>query len=211
MYRSLMLVLFGGLWAAAMAAGPTTTRPATRPAPAVSAGSQPASRPVDPRRAALLAKAREARRQWELRRYDTNKDGKLDEAERRQMLGDRRKQYAVDAEVRERFDTDGDGKLSPAERRAMDTVRRAARDKVFVEMWDTNGDGTVDDRERKVADAYYRSRLTQRRQVSDLRRWDRNRDGVLDERERATMEADQRNDLRIRRRQRQDPTRSRRR
>ena len=216
MLRSVTLALCGALLAAAMAANELTTKPAADTANGTAlAGSQPASgpttrrlprtRPMDPERAALLAKAREARRQWELRRYDTNKDGKIDEEERKRMIGDRRRRYTVTAEDQKRFDANGDGELSPVERRAMDTFLRAQRGKMFVEMWDVDGNGKVDEEERKLAETYYRSRLTQRQQVSELRTWDRNRDGVLDARERARMEADQREARRTRRRWRQEP------
>ena len=155
----------------------------------------------------MLAKAREARRQWELRRYDTNKDGKIDEEERKRMIGDRRRHYAVDPEHQKPWDANGDGKLSPTERRAMQAFLRIQRSKFSVEMWDIDGNGAVDEEERKLAETYYRRRLTQPAHSSELRTWDRNRDGRLDAAERAKMEADKRDDLRIRRRWRQQPGR----
>jgi Ca2+-binding EF-hand superfamily protein len=96
-----------------------------------------------------------------IKRYDTNKDGKLDEAEvaavkemmlmesqenkeaRRERLQDRKKTWL------DEFDTDKDGKLDDAEKAAMETVMRARAEKrpQLLKRLDTDGDGKLSDAE----------------------------------------------------------------
>jgi len=75
-----------------------------------------------------------------LQKYDTNKDGKLDDAERAQMKA------AFEAKRAERhkaalakFDANKDGKLDATERKTMQDTRLAEQ---FQKM-DTNGDGKL--------------------------------------------------------------------
>ncbi|CAM3132629.1 EF-hand domain-containing protein [Rariglobus hedericola] len=96
-----------------------------------------------------------------IKRYDTNKDGKLDEAEvaavketmlmesqenkeaRRERLQERQKSWL------EEFDTNKDGKLDEAEKAAMDTTMRARTEKrpQLLKRLDTDGDGKLSDAE----------------------------------------------------------------
>ena len=83
-----------------------------------------------------------------LRRYDTNHDGKLDEAElasaHEKMLkegaGGGGRRGRVRAELLKRFDKNGDGELDQAE--------RADMRKYFLTRFDKNGDGRLDEEER---------------------------------------------------------------
>ncbi len=75
----------------------------------------------------------QARRAEILAKYDTNKDGKLEPAERAAMRAD------MKAKMLAKYDTNGDGKLEPAERAV---VRADFAAKRFAKM-DTNGDGVV--------------------------------------------------------------------
>jgi len=184
-----------------------------------------------------------------LKRFDTNKDGKLDQAERaaaRKALaqrGDRkgsqrdekgtppkrrgeRGERPMSAELLKRFDTNKDGKLDEAERAAARRVlgqqggnkrsgegqrgtpsKKRGAGQISAEMlkrFDKNKDGKLDQAERAAA----RKALGQRgdskragdgergtppgrrgqRPISPemLKRFDKNKDGKLDEGERAT-------------------------
>ncbi len=66
-----------------------------------------------------MAKARQRRRQWELARYDKDKDGKLSAAERTEMNGALGAQRQPEGTGTQRWDKDGDGKLSEEELKAM--------------------------------------------------------------------------------------------
>ena len=75
-----------------------------------------------------------------LAKYDTNGDGKLDDAERAKMKADVQAKRAVrKAERLAKYDTNKDGKLEPAERQAMRAEMSAER---FAKL-DTNGDGVL--------------------------------------------------------------------
>ena len=66
------------------------------------------------------AEKRENPRDKMLEKYDKNKDGKLDQAEREEWRKDR------EAEVVKKFDKNGDGKLDESEREAARAERRKA-------------------------------------------------------------------------------------
>jgi hypothetical protein len=75
-----------------------------------------------------------------LARYDANKDGKLDDAERAAMKADFEAKHAADKAARlAKYDANKDGKLDDAERAAMKLDLRATLFKTV----DTNGDGVV--------------------------------------------------------------------
>jgi hypothetical protein len=64
-----------------------------------------------------------------LEKYDTNKNGQLDSAEKAAFARDREARHA---EMVKRFDTDGDGKLSDSERDAMrEEFRKEHGDRKF--------------------------------------------------------------------------------
>ena len=75
-----------------------------------------------------------------LERFDTNKDGKLDDAEKAAMKDQfrqmREKRHAA---MLAKFDTNKDGKLDDGERKVMIDTIKAERFKKL----DTNGDGVI--------------------------------------------------------------------
>jgi len=93
-----------------------------------------------------------------LRRYDTNHDGKLDEAElaaaHEHMLKDgaagKGQGGRFRAEMIKRFDTNGDGQL--------DETERAAMRKYLLARFDKNGDGRIDEDERAAAREEFKAR-----------------------------------------------------
>ncbi len=75
-----------------------------------------------------------------MQKFDANRDGALDDAERMKL----KEAFAARRAARKaakiaRFDADGDGALSPAERATMKDERASAR---FAKL-DANGDGTL--------------------------------------------------------------------
>ncbi len=96
-----------------------------------------------------------------IKRHDTNKDGKLDEAEvaavKEQMLmATQEKRDEKRERVQERagewikeFDQNGDGKLDETEKAAMETTVRARMEKrpFMMKRLDTDGDGKLSDSE----------------------------------------------------------------
>ncbi len=75
-----------------------------------------------------------------LQKYDTNKDGKLDDSERAQMKADfQAKREAEKAAMLQKYDTNKDGKLDDTERAAMRSDKLTER---FKQL-DTNGDGVI--------------------------------------------------------------------
>ncbi len=100
--------------------------------------------PMDSHRAAMREK------------FDTNKDGKLDDAERAKLheamkaMHDKRR-----AEALAQFDTNKDGKLDDSEREAM---RNARIEKRFA-MLDLNKDGAITLDEMKAAKPHHGGRF----------------------------------------------------
>ncbi len=134
--------------------------------------------------------------------HDTNKDGRLDDAERAAMVAAVRK----DAEAQmaqsrlRRWDADGDGRLGEGESAAMgkalaDQRRRAEewRRRQELARWDEDRDGRLDDREaaamREAQDGW-RRQGQESRERWELQQYDLNDDGVLDADERALAEAE---------------------
>lgn len=94
-----------------------------------------------------------------LKRFDTDDDGTLSEAERQAMheampkqrnrrAGPPRQRHSRE-EVMKRFDTDGDGVLSEVERAAMHTERERLREE-NRKRFDADGDGQLSEEERKT-------------------------------------------------------------
>ncbi|MDF3057329.1 MAG: hypothetical protein K0R17_1544 [Rariglobus sp.] len=92
-----------------------------------------------------------------IKRYDTNKDGKLDEAEiaavkEQTLMASQEKREEKRERLRDRlkeFDKDGDGKLDAGEKTAMETALRARAEKTprMLKRLDTDGDGKLSDAE----------------------------------------------------------------
>ncbi len=104
-----------------------------------------------------------------IKQHDTDKDGKLSEAEKDAA----RKAYQARREL-QYYDKNKDGKLDEAETAARDKARadREKRRKAFYDNYDKNKNGKIDEDERAAVSEYYRNR-----------RYDTNRDGKLDEKE----------------------------
>ena len=100
-----------------------------------------------------------------IQRYDTNKNGKLDEAEvaavKEEMLMSKMEKRDEQREkVQERrdewlkeFDKNGDGKLDEAEKKTMESTLRTRMEKNprMMKRIDTNEDGKIDDQEWAAA------------------------------------------------------------
>ncbi len=101
-------------------------------------------------------------------KYDTNKDGQLDDSEK-QAMKDAFKARQAEAEAKmaegrqkfmEKFDANKDGKLDEQEKEAMKMgmksdmeARRAEMQKKMLEKFDTNGDGQLDEQEKEAMKA----------------------------------------------------------
>jgi len=82
----------------------------------------------------------DATRQDMLQKFDTNKDGKLDDAERAQMKAAfEAKRAERHKEALAKFDANKDGKLDEAERKTMREARLAEQ----FQTMDKNGDGKL--------------------------------------------------------------------
>lgn len=97
-----------------------------------------------------------------LKRFDTDGDGKLNEAERQAMHeamsqhneemgrpGPKGRRPSREEMMLERFDTDGDGVLSEAEREAMRTEWERIRAE-NLKRFDADGDGQLSEAERET-------------------------------------------------------------
>lgn len=82
-----------------------------------------------------------------LERFDTDKDGKLSQEERKAMRDERMEQRK---KMMEKYDTDKDGKLSQEERTAIREDMQK-RQKELLEKYDADKDGKLDMEERKAA------------------------------------------------------------
>ncbi len=93
-----------------------------------------------------------------LEKYDANKDGQLDDAEKAKAKEDHeaRKQKRHEAMLK-KFDTNGDGKLDDAEKAAMKEQFKAKKAE-RIKKFDTNGDGKLDDAEKAAAKAACREK-----------------------------------------------------
>ncbi len=86
-----------------------------------------------------------------MEKFDTNKDGKLSEEERKAMReGMQELREKMRAEMLKKYDKDGDGELSEEERKTMKDEMEAKR-KALVEKYDTNKNGKLDPEEAKAA------------------------------------------------------------
>jgi Ca2+-binding EF-hand superfamily protein len=96
-----------------------------------------------------------------IKRYDTNKDGKLDEAEvaavkEKMFMADQEKREEKieriktrQAELHKEFDQNGDGALDETEKKAMENALRARLEKRprLLKQFDSDGDGKLSDTE----------------------------------------------------------------
>jgi len=150
---------------------------------------------------AVAREAQEQQRAWELRRFDADGNGQLDENERRAMQQARTDWAArmTEQHLFRQFDRNGDGQLDAEEQAALDKhkaetarrreewTRRAAEHRKLYEQIvarnDANGNGRIDEDERAAF-------LEDYRRAMELRRFDADGDGQLNETERAAAEAE---------------------
>ena len=118
-----------------------------------------------------------------MKKFDTNKDGKLSEEERKnlrnEMSGAR---TGVPPLLAKKFDKDGDGKLSEEERAEFrkDLASKGRRlPPHLMERFDTNGDGELSDEERSGARQAWEDRKQEM-----LKKFDADGDGTLNVEER---------------------------
>lgn len=124
-------------------------------------------------------------------KWDTNRDGRIDKAEKEHLQ----------KTLLERWDADGDGRLSVAERDAAREAgdlpqrskarkkaealrRKAAQQQARIEKYDTDGDGELSEQEIIEGIEKPRAERAALQRKKNLERYDENGDGVLDEDER---------------------------
>ena len=155
--------------AALLVAAFVTTSPLALPASAQT-GDEPARKGLG----GLLGKAADRLKEEAMKRFDTNGDGRLDDAERAEALREMKKKGGeIQGQLRQfmlrRFDADGNGTLDPTERKTAfdETMKQLEENGPMVKntvlgfvhrRFDANGDGTLDKEELGVA----RDELTKR-------------------------------------------------
>jgi len=155
----------------------------------------------DAERGAYFQARRDEWRKQMTERYDTNKDGRVDDKERQAARADYMKRQLEERKKRhfERFDANKDGKLDVEEqaglekhnkeheeRDAREQADRERRRKEFMGIHDKDGDGEITEKEREGIREYYRKRSEERR-AEAVKRFDKNGDGELNDEERAAM------------------------
>jgi hypothetical protein len=86
-----------------------------------------------------------------LEKFDADKDGKLDEEERKAARAEMQaKREEARKKMLEEFDANDDGKLDEAERKAAHEAMKAKR-AALVEKYDSDGDGKLSREEIKAA------------------------------------------------------------
>jgi Ca2+-binding EF-hand superfamily protein len=113
-------------------------------------------------------------RQFELRHFDKNKDGKLSDEERQFMQEEVRKyNEQVRAEAIKQWDKNGDGKLDDSELAAARAASEKARAD-YLKMFDKDGNGKIDEKEREAVRAFRKKQYEEL-----LAKYDENKDGSL--------------------------------
>ncbi|QQL43860.1 EF-hand domain-containing protein [Sulfuriroseicoccus oceanibius] len=112
-----------------------------------------------PERAEMMRRLRAA--------ADLDGDGKLNEAERKQLQEERRRMHQRSKQrLLNRFDKDGDGKLNSeekAEAKAHAEKRRNEMRQRLIKEFDADGDGKLNETERKAARAAMEERIEKER------------------------------------------------
>jgi hypothetical protein len=125
------------------------------------------------------ATARDAMRAgYELRRYDTDKDGKLDKKETAARDKARAERDKVRKQLYEKFDKNKNGKIDNDERSGIGDWFRMRR-------YDTDGDGKLDEKETAARDKASAER--DKRRAEARKRFDKDGDGKLSDKEEQTM------------------------
>jgi hypothetical protein len=88
-----------------------------------------------------------------MQKYDTNKDGKLDDTERAALRADMKAKHAeMKAQMLAKYDTNKDGKLDASER----AVMKNERAELAFKKLDTDGNGSISLDEFKAGKAFAR-------------------------------------------------------
>ena len=118
-----------------------------------------------------------------MKKFDTNKDGKLSEEERKNLRNEMNgARTGIPPLLAKKFDIDGDGKLSEEERAEFrkDLASKGRRlPPHLMERFDTNGDGELSDEERSGARQAWEDRKQEM-----LKKFDADGDGTLNVEER---------------------------
>jgi len=165
------------------------------------AAGRPGGRPGATRDREWIRQRMQRRRAELVRRYDTDSNGRIDEAERKAMVAAIRQEAERELAERRRgsWDADKDGQLSDAERAAMAAAvaeRQAERDKwledVRLRRWDRDGDGQLDETElaaMEAEQARQRAEGERWREEWERKQYDLNDDGKLDDQEQVMLAA----------------------
>jgi Ca2+-binding EF-hand superfamily protein len=110
---------------------------------------------LDPEEEAAFERDREARRAELFKRFDTDGDGQLSEAEKQAAreqfpgMGRGRRNPEMQARMLEKYDANKNGQLDPEEEQAARRDREARRAE-FMKRFDTDGDGKLSESERQA-------------------------------------------------------------
>ena len=137
---------------------------------------------------------RERMRTAMLERFDANKDGEIDDAEREAAREQTQARFTEmrDRFLQRRFDADGDGQLSEAETAEMNKAQEGWRARAdaaraeFMERFDADKDGQISEPEREAVRESFRAQIEERRQAF-MAEWDKDGDRELSDDERAAM------------------------
>jgi len=129
-------------------------------------------------------------RGWSRARWDRNRDGKVDEEEKKAMEAEGTKWRQRMEEWTQKWDADEDGKLSAEERQAAAEAMRKDYEKRLLEKWDANDDGKLDEKEQATMRESFQKQMDERMNQWLLRRHDKDGDGKLNEEEQTAADAE---------------------
>jgi Ca2+-binding EF-hand superfamily protein len=138
--------------------------------------------------------------QEDLKKYDKDGDGKLNDEERGEMFAGRMRTEVQKrrAEVYEKYDRNKDGRIDAEEKKAMlegiEKEAMARMEEFALRFADKDGDGKLSESERKTMEEQrdvWRKRAEEWRDKAMLRRYDKDGDGKLSDEEKKTMETEQ--------------------
>ena len=123
---------------------------------------------LDPDEKAAFERDREARREEFVKRFDTDGDGKLSEAEKEAAreqyphMGHGRHGAEMHQRMLEKYDTNKNGQLDPEEKEVARRDREARRAEM-LKRFDADGDGKLSDSEREAMREEFRKEHGERK------------------------------------------------